>query len=532
MAKSKNYRKRGSKAAAPLDSRDMKTIWTKMTAAKGTILERCRKYASWTIPSLCEYEGQSESDEQTKASMVGGAQLVNHLANRIVDTMFPTDRPFFTLPLTPKADLALEREHKGDEVAKGKAILTIKKATARVEQDAMRNLNLTAYRPVAVEAVKHAIVTGGAIIHRDDDGSRSVYGIQDYCAARDLRGNLLKVILRDTKAYQDLDDATRADLDAAKPGAYAEDAVVEVFTLYQRVGDVWKAKQGVDTVLISGSEDTYKDKDFPCLDLTWNLARGSNYPRGLVEDHSTTFHNMDVVTEAVIDLIGIAADIKFLVNPGSVLDISELNASERGSYHLGVDGDISSPAFKQRAELEVMRAQIAEWFRMLSQAFLLNSGTVRDAERVTAEEIRAYARELESAFGGLYSKLALSWQQREAEYLIATLNLGDYSLDDFDVTVATGLESLSREGQLDALRLAISDLAMLEGVPEDIRETIDKRAFTEFVFTNRGVMLAQFVLSSDQLAQKQAAAQAAEQQALQAQGQNDVAVNAAKQDVQ
>lgn len=532
MSKSKGYKGGGRSKVSALDERDLKTIWTTMTAAKGNILERCRLYASWTIPSLCEYEGQSDSDEQLKSSVVGGAQLVNHLANRIVDTMFPTDRPFFTLPLTPKADRALDKEHGGDEVAKGKAILAIKKATSRVETDAMRNLNLTAYRPVAVEAIKHAIVTGGAVIHRDEDGTRSVYGIQDYCSSRDLRGRLLKVLLRDTKLYQDLDDETKADLETAHPGRYKDESEVEIFTMYQRVGDLWHSKQGADNVLLSGTEDTYRDKDFPCLDLTWNLARGDNYPRGLVEDHSPTFHNVNVVTEAVIDLIGIAADIKFLVNPGSVLDISELNASERGSYHLGTKDDITSPEFKQRAELEVMRSQVSEWFRMLSQAFLLNSGTVRDAERVTAEEIRAYARELESAFGGLYSKLALSWQQREAEYLIATLNLGDYALKEFDVVVATGLESLSREGQLDALRMAISDLAMLDAVPEDIRGVLDARAFTEFVFTNRGVMLAQFVLSQEQLAAKNEQAQQQQQQQMQAQGQSDAAVNVASQGAQ
>lgn len=534
MTKSRDFNNKNkrSRKDSALDERDLKTVWTTMEALRGDLLDRCRVYASWTIPSICQQEGQTDTSEQRKSSVVGGAQLVNHLANRIVDTMFPTDRPFFTLPLTPKADRELDKEHGGDAVAKGKAILEIKKATAQVENDAMRNLNLTAYRPVAVEAVKHAIVTGGAIIHRSDDGERTVYGIEDYCASRDMRGKLNKVILRDTKLYQDLDEDTKEDLEKQNPRSYTDNTVVEIFTMYQRTGKTWKSRQGADALVLAGSEDSYDDKDFPCLDLTWNLSRGESYPRGLVEDHSVTFHNIDVVTEAIIDLIGIAADIKFLVNPGSVLDISELNASERGSYHLGVKDDITSPEFKQRAELEVMRAQVSEWFRMLSQAFLLNSGTVRDAERVTAEEIRAYARELESAFGGLYSKLALNWQQREADYLIATLNLPDYNLDEFDVVVATGLESLSREGQLDALRLAIADLAMLEGVPEDIRATIDKRAFTEFIFTNRGVMLAQFVLSAEQLQKQQEEVQKQQQQAMQQQGQNDVAVNAAKQGAQ
>ena len=47
----------------------------------------------------------------------------------------------------------------------------------------------------------------------------------------------------------------------------------------------------------------------------------------------------------------------------------------------------------------------------LSQAFLLNSSVQRNAERVTAEEIKFVASELESTLGGIYGVLTQEFQQ-------------------------------------------------------------------------------------------------------------------------
>lgn len=69
----------------------------------------------------------------------------------------------------------------------------------------------------------------------------------------------------------------------------------------------------------------------------------------------------------------------------------------------------------------------------------------------------------------------------------------------FEVIVVTGLESLSREGQLDSLRLAIGDMQMLDQVPEELRKTINPMLFASFIFTNRGVALKEFMFTPEQL---------------------------------
>ena len=172
---------------------------------------------------------------------------------------------------------------------------------------------------------------------------------------------------------------------------------------------------------------------------------------------------------------------------------------------------------------------VSRWEGELSAAFL--KSTVRDAERVTAQEIRMVANELESAFGGLYSQLAMSWQQKEADYAISQVDFSKEvgSLGDmFEVIVTTGLESLSREGQIDNLRLAIGDLQMMDVVPDDLKSAINPLRFAKFVFTNRSVDLKAFLntpeeMQSNQEAEMQVAGRM-EQQA----GQQEVATHAGK----
>lgn len=504
-------------------SEGIKQRWGTLEGRKGDLISRCEQYAQWTIPSVCPVEGEAQSI-QSRGNVAIGSRLVNHLANRIVDTMFPNDRPFFALAITPEAEQKLTGQMSEDELSQFRvAYLT---ATAKAEEDCMRALNLTSYRPMAVHAVAHQIVTGNATIKRLEDETRVVYGIKDYCVVRDIRGEPIEAILKDAKTFSALPD----DIKAAYKAKHAEctpDTQLTLYTHYKWDQKRWREEQAIEELDL-GNPKYYPPVDMPVIFNVWDLSRGEDYGRGLVEANSTLFHNVDVVTLAMLDLIGIAADIKFLVNPASGLDVEELNRSPRGSYHLGAENDISTPKFPKTIEIQILQEAIQAWERQLSMSFLLNNGAVRDAERVTAEEIRFYARELESAFGGLYSRLALKWQKLEADWLISKIDFNLYykGMKTLDVVVTTGMESLSREGQLDNLRLAVADLQMLEAVPEDIRAAINAEKFARFIFLNRGVKGVDFLYTQSEMNARQQAAQQQQEQLIEKQGAVDAAAKA------
>ncbi|WP_050519956.1 portal protein [Pseudorhodobacter antarcticus] len=488
---------------------DLAIIWTAMETEKGDLIQRSENYARLTLPYICAPES-SASSEQDRGAVAIGPRVVNHLANKVVDTMFPKDRPFFTVALTPETRKKISEEV-GTENEAAFAEL-VRTETANVEQAGMRKMGLTTYRPVAVEAVKHMIITGNTCIRRFDSGSRTAYGIRDYSVRRTIEGAITEVMLRDGKKFGNLDAAMQKMVLADQP-ALKEDSPVVLLTHYKLVGKRWRSAQAVNNIAVPGVR-FYTPRNLPVLVLAWSLARGENYGRGLVEDNINSFHNIDVCSVALVEMIGVMADIKFLVDPGSGLDVEELNNSPRGSYHAGRRDDITTPESARRLEIGVLREIIMGWERELAQAFLLNSNSVRDAERITAEEIRFIANELESAFGGLYSRLATEWQQYEAEYVVYSMDfakeVGGAVNDVFEILITTGLESLSRQGQLANVRAAIADLQMLEAVPEEVRSTINPMKFASFVFTNHAVKFVEFMFTQDEM--KQNSEQAMQQQ--------------------
>ena len=508
------------------DPHQIDAIWAAMETEKGDLIDRVEEYSRWTVAAIMPPDG-GEGVEQVKGNVHSGARLVNHLANKIVNVLFPISRPFFTVAMTPEAQLKLEQELGEDEA--GKMQESIRDATSKLEKVAMRKLSLTEYRPTAILASKHLIVAGNALLRRMSDDKRVLYPVNRYGVRRNILGQEIEVILADKKMFSTFSTEMQELILAVHPAAKPEDDV-ELLTHYKKDNKRWTINQEADGVNLN-NEYHQNEADYDLLILDWSLHPGENYGRGLVEDHAATFHSVDVSQEAIVDLMAIIADIKFFVRPGSPLshDLAALNSAPRGTYWPGNADDISVPEMRARNDLSTMIEVVGRWEGELSQAFLMSN--VRNAERVTAEEIRMQANELESSFGGLYSQLAQSWQQKEAEFAISKVDFAKEigSIGDmFEVVVTTGLESLSREGQIDNLRLAIGDLQMMEAVPEDIRGAMNSLRFAKFVFTNRSVDLKAFLNTQEEMqANQEAAMQQAGRMEAEA-GQQEVATHAGK----
>ena len=91
----------------------------------------------------------------------------------------------------------------------------------------------------------------------------------------------------------------------------------------------------------------------------------------------------------------------------------------------------------------------------LASAFLLNSSVQRSAERVTAEEVRFMAQELETAIGGIYSILSQELQMPLINLLLASLQkqgkMPKMPKDSVKPTIVTGIEALGRGQDLNKL---------------------------------------------------------------------------------
>lgn len=263
----------------------------------------------------------------------------------------------------------------------------------------------------------------------------------------------------------------------------------------------------------------------PWIPLTWNLSRGDDYGSGLVEEYAGAFNSIEVLTQSLLNLAGIMGDIKFVVKPSSLLDVAHLNNSPSGSYHSGNPDDVTAIETQKQRDAQFIATMIERYTTQISQAFLLNSSMVRDAERVTAEEIRMVANELEASHGGVYSRLAHQWQLPLSHVLLDQLNWeGEFY--GIEPKIITGMDTLSRIGEMENIKLWIADMAALEAIPEDVRKVINPLKYAEYSGRNRQVPWEQLTYTDQELKAQQEQAMAHQQKLMQMQSQANVAQKA------
>lgn len=511
--------------------------WTQLHNKKGTLLSNCEKYAQWTLPYVFPPENAKDMDLPIEVDSIG-AQGVNHLSNKIVSTLFPSKSLFFRLAVDQTAKDAIEaamnlsEQTPDPETTRAMmqaAILEAEKMLAAAEKRAEEHLDMVKYRPEAINAVKHLIVTGNALVYHPEDGRPvQVYSVRDYHVVRDCNGTVVEIMTREKKAFETFTPAVQERLrqdnviKAAQAKtrnevrAYNADTEVTIYTqiLMQDDGRFLVTQDANDTKL--PTRVLYPEKDLRWIPLTWNLVKGEDYGRGLVADYAGAFHSLMVLNNALLNIAAIMGDIKILVDPSSQVDPIELQNSPPGSYHQGKWQEIGTMQFNKLQEANFIFQMIERYQRQIAQAFMLTQQLRRDAERVTAEEIRTDVDELETSNSGVYSRLAADWQTRTAYLALQDTDFQGIG-DGIEPRVITGMDSLSRAGEAYNMRLFLTDLGLINTVPEDIRATIKKPQFMQQIAQYHQVPYEAWVMTQAEIAQQQAQ----QQQMLMAQQQQE-----------
>jgi hypothetical protein len=116
------------------------------------------------------------------------------------------------------------------------------------------------------------------------------------------------------------------------------------------------------------------------------------------------------LSKAIVEAAAASAKVVFLVSPNGVTRASDVTEAESGDAISGHADDVHSLQAEKAADLRIAYEAVKTITERLAYAFLMNSAIQRNGERVTAEEIRYMAGELEDALGGVYSVLAQELQ--------------------------------------------------------------------------------------------------------------------------
>lgn len=508
----------------------------RLDGERTTRLDASEQFAYYTIPSVFPRQPASDSDQSIGMIDSIGSAVVNHFANKLVTTLFSPNRPFFRLMpdfMAPEVK-ALREAQEGDDVAAQEeaqnAFDDLRSKFVTVEKDAVSYLERIGYRTAATNAAKLLIVTGDVVMRSTPNKKTAVYSMRDYVAVKDLTGDDVTLIVRDNLVYGSLTEdqqvAVRASGDGAKD--YVASTKVDIYTKCDLMNDGrYEITQAIDNYDIPVLErNLVKKDDLPFAHLSWNLIKGENYGRGLVEDFSGSFHMIDNMTNAQSQIAAKMADMKIMVDPASGIDVEALNSSDSGTYISGKPTGVQALATGLENGIQHIMLILEVHKRQISAAFLYQTGQTRDAERVTAEEIRENAAELEIAHGGVYSRFASDWQAKVAREAVSALgeDLGDV----VEPQIMTGMDSLSRTGEMQAVRIWMNDLSMLNTVPEDVRVWLEGGKFAEYTAIQRGVDHGAFIKTEEKRAAEVQAEQEAAMAAQAAQTGTQVQAEAAK----
>lgn len=485
--------------------------WTRLDGLRSAFITRCEKYAGFTLPRLCTPSGRNQnSDELSHDWQSVGAQATNHVVNKLMLALFAPSRPFFRL----EADAAWKQS----AMAQGIPETAIDESLAQGELLATKELDRRGTtRPKLYQIKANLVVLGNALVYlpRDKGEDMRVFGIKSYVVRRTGTGKVKTIIVKEDLMFDELEQGVQDYCKTITKGgtAWAAESSVSLYRWIelQRNGK-YLLKQSVNNVQLPAEYDgSWPEAECPWRVLTWQLADKDDYGTGLVEDFSGDFAALSALSEAQVKGAILASEFRWLVNPGGMTKPEDFETSENGSAIPGLKDDITLVANSKPGDLQVVQAIGADYIRRIGQGFLLNSAVTRDAERVTAEEIRQQAQELETSFGGTYSRIAVDLQGPVADWLLSSVNI-DIKGAKIKRVIVTGLDALSRSGDLDNLRAALADLAGIGQLPDWLVATLKLDAIAAAIFQGHGLPVNKYTKDAATIQQEQQAAQEQQKQ--------------------
>lgn len=508
-----------------------KALYDRMVFKRRPYLDRAWDCAEVTIPGLLPRQGTTGRDDLPKPFQSVGARGVNNLAAKMLLALLPPNTPFLKLVLDQDARAQFEALDQGAGT-EGVTPSQIDEKLAEVERKVQTKLETLAIRGKAHESFKHAIVTGNVACFLDKQGMR-VFHLDKYVVERDPNGTILTLIVKEQVAMASLPPEVRAlarnDLNqaSAKPdveqtgefntGSIGQERPVELYTVVTLLeGGDYRVYQEVGGVELDGA-GTYKADRLPWFVLRFNHIDGEDYGRGHVEEYLGDLHSLEGLSQAIVEGSAMGARVVFLRKPNASVRAADITGAANGAVIDGDPEDVKALMVEKAMDLNIAAQTAKEIKDQLSFAFLLNTAVQRNGERVTAEEIRYMAGELEDTLGGVYSLFSQEFQLPLARVILAMLE-DEKAMPplpkEVKPTIVTGMEALGRGHELMRLQTAIAMCQQLLG-PENTFKVLIANEAARQIFVAAGVAQKGLIKTDEQMASEaQAAAQQAQMQAL------------------
>lgn len=332
--------------------------------------------------------------------------------------------------------------------------------------------------------------------------------IREVIAVRDLPEDLAKLL--EKKGYVGLkknqDHTSLYELRAVQKYTY-----VEFTEKSQKISEYVEDFKVGETFSRSSKEPIF-------IPVAPNVPVKTHYGVGKVQSAISSILQVRGATLGVARLNSLISNLKFEVPYNAVQTIKKLkNAKqtdyipvpEKGSISLMNFGTVNTGSLEMG--MEVAKQEIA-------RKFLVNSLAVRQAERVTAEEIRRLAEELTSVHSNLLQSYADQLQEPLVQYAMHHLELVSNegkavkdALQELDVKIITGTSAIDRVSESDNLVAMLQESAYLGSLPDYVVAFLKVSNILQKLAQARGIPSREIIKSQEEIQEEQQRAREAEE---------------------
>jgi len=471
-------------------------------------LERAWDASELTIPFILPRNRTQDHDLPTPFQGIG-ARGVNNLSAKLLLTLFPPNSPFFKFQID---DFTLQ------ELQAQRA--PVEEALNSMERSVMDEVEAKAMRVPLNEALRHLIITGNACIHVDKDNAMRVFHLDQYVVRRDPQGKMLEIIVHEKMSRQlYMDIFGKLPPKESGDRDKADEKELNLYTVVTRKNNQIHVHQEVNDMKIPNTDSTYPIDKNPWLALRFSSIDGEDYGRGFVEEYLGDLRALEGLSKAILEGSSAAARAIFLVRPNGTTKLKTISQAPNLAVRQGSAEDVTVLQMQKFNDFRVAQETIGTTERRLAAAFLLNQSVQRDAERVTAEEIRFLANELETSLGGIYSLLSHELQLPLIHRIIAVLErekkLPTLPEDSVEPVIITGFEALGRGNDANKLATFLQTAAKILG-PEAVITYTNISDAMKRLGTGFGIDMKGLIKTQEEVQQEQQQAQQAQMQAQQA----------------
>ena len=478
-----------------------RTRYSMLTSGRTQFLDTAIECSELTLPYLVRQDDDSTGKRtllQPYQSV--GAKAVVTLAAKLMLAILPPQTAFFKLQM---------REDKLGEQFDPALRSEMDLSFSKIERLIMEFIAQSNDRVVVHQALKHLIVSGNALIFMGKDGLKH-YPLNRYAVERDGNGNVIEIITKElvSRKVLGIESPTPTD-EVNKPDSYEDDAEVYTCVKMDESSGSWRWHQEVDDMILAGSQSTAPKNASPWLVLRFNTVDGEDYGRGRVEEFIGDLRSLDGLSQALVEGASVASKVVFLVSPSATTKPGTLAKAGNGAIIQGRPEDVGVVQVGKTADFATAAQLAAAIEKRILEAFLVMN--IRNAERVTAEEVRLTQLELEQSLGGLFSLLTV-------EFLIPYLNRTMLILQRSNQIpklpkelvrpkIVAGINSLGRGQDNESLTRFIQTVGQVLG-PEALMKYVDPSEAIKRLAAAQGIDVLNLVRTPEQLAEMQQQAQA------------------------